>query len=289
MAGLDEQDIGRQLIVRADEVDQLDTTISSPTRKRPLGALRTIDGSGSATASSGQSNEIAKPAVRPALRRDSATPAPPSQPPPPAPSSALDPGNPTDSLSLPQLKQLVGQFPKVEQRAYAFQFTDAQSFEEETEEWFQYDEHDRHMLLSSRDSFESRWKFFCASQKKSSEQFKQAWGDDEPSWLDIDLGHQQRFLLAVSHELGSADVRVRTTFLESIFYILCGTWALTAGVERTDTQNMQNPLEKNNDDRYRALQIEWMHRGADLVTKSSALDDLYTCTMRAFDDDRQVE
>lgn len=285
MAGLDEQDIGRQLIVKADEVDQLGTAISSPTRQRPLSALRSIDGSGAGIASSAQNKDNAKPVVRPALRRDCSTPAPPSQPPPPAPSSALDPGNPTDSLSLPQLKQLVNQFPKAEQRAYAFQYADAQSFEEEIEEWFQYDEHDRRMLLSSRDSFESRWKFFCSSQKNSSEHFKRAWGDDEPSWLEIDQGHQQQFLLLVSRELSSADVQVRVTFLESIFYILCGTWGLTAGLERADTQSAQNPPEKNSDDRSRAVQIEWMHRGADLVANSSALDDLYACTVRAFDDD----
>jgi hypothetical protein len=284
MAGLDEQDIGQQIIVKADEVDQLGTTISSPSTQRPLSALRTIDGSGSATASSAQHKDNAKPAFRPALRRDVATPAPPSQPPPPAPSSALDPGNPTDSLSLPQLKQLVNQFPKAEQRAYSFQFADAQSFEEEIEECFQYDEYDRRVPLSSRDSFESRWKFFCASQKNSSEDFKLVWGDDEPSWLEIDQGHRQRFLLLVSRELSSADVQVRVTFLESIFYILCGTWARTAGLERADSQNVQDPPEKNSDDRYRAVQIEWMHRGADLVANSSALNDLYACTMRAFDD-----
>src|SRR2546421_4800392 len=170
MAGLDQQDIGRQLIVKADEVDQVGTAISSTTRQLPLSALRSIDGPGSAATSSTQNRESVKPAVRPTLRRDGIAPPPPSQPPPPAPSSPFHPGNPADSLSLPQLKQLVSQFPKVEQRAYAFQFADAQSFEEEIEEWFQYTEEDRHMLFNSRDSFESRWKIYCSNQRDSSEQ-----------------------------------------------------------------------------------------------------------------------
>jgi hypothetical protein len=286
MAGLDEQDIGRQLIVKADEVDEVGTAMSSPSRQLPPSALRTIDGSGSATASSTQAKDNANPAARPTLRRDGSAPPPPSQPPPPAPSSAFDPGNPTDSLSLPQLKQLVNQFPKVEQRAYAFQFADAQSFEEEVEEWFQYDEQDRRLLLSSRDSFESRWKFFCNNQRHSSEHFKQAWDDDEPLWLEVDERHRQQFLLLLSRELNSADVQVRVMFLESIVYILCGTWGLTAGLESSDAQNFPLPSEKNNYDTRCTVQVEWMHRGADLLYNSSALQDLYACTIRAFDDDR---
>src|SRR5271154_300309 len=154
MAGLDEQDICRQLIVKADEVDQVGTAISSPTRQLPLSALRTIDGSSPAVASPTQIKDNAKQAIRPQLRRDGMAPPPPSQPPPPAPQSSFDPGNPTDSLSLPQLKQLVNQFPKVEQRAYAFQFADAQPYREEVDEWFQYSAQDRLMLFGTRESFE---------------------------------------------------------------------------------------------------------------------------------------
>jgi N1221-like protein len=286
MAGLDEQDIGRQVIVKADEVDQVGTAISSPSRQFPPSALRTIDGSGPATTSSAQTRDNAKSPVRPTLRRDGLVPPPPSQPPPPAPSSTFDPGNPTDSLSLPQLKQLVSQFPKVEQRAYAFQFADAQPFEEEIEEWFQYDEQDRRLLLSSRDSFESRWKFFCTSQMNSSEHFKQTWGDDEPSWLEVDHRYRQQFLLLLSRELRSTDVEVRVTFLESILYILCGTWGLTAGLESIVAQDSQTSSEKNDHDRHCTVQIEWMHRGADLLVNSYALQHLYACTIRAFDDER---
>jgi hypothetical protein len=286
MAGLDEQDIGRQLIVRADEVDQVGTPILSPSRQLPLSALRTIDGSGSVTASSAQTKDIARPAARPTLRRDGSAPPPPSQPPPPAPLSGFDSGNPTDSLSLPQLKQLVNQFPKAEQRAYAFQFVDAQSFEEEIEEWFQYDEQDRRLLLSSRDGFESRWKFFCNNQKHPSEHFNPAWTDDEPSWLEVDQQLRQQFLLLLSRELSSMDVQVRVMFLESIVYILCGTWGLTAGLESSDVQVSPKASEKNDRRGNRIVQIEWMHRGVDLLVNSPALQDLYACTSQAFDDDR---
>ena len=286
MAGLDEQDIGRQLIVKADEVDQVGTAILSPSRQLPLSALRTIDGPGSDTGSSAQTKDNAQTAARPTLRRDASAPPPPSQPPPPAPPATLDSGNPTDSLSLPQLRQLVNQFPKVEQRAYAFQYADAQSFEEEIEEWFQYAEQDRFLLLNSRDTFESKWKFFCSNQRRSSEHFEQASGDDEPSWLEVNQRHREEFLLLSSRELAGTDAQVRVMFLESILYILCGTWGLTAGLEGSGVQNFQTPLETNDHDRHRAVQIEWMHRGVDLLSNSSALQDLYACTIRAFDEDR---
>ena len=286
MAGLDEQDIGRQLIVKADEVDQVGTAISSSSRQLPLSALRSIDGSESVTTSSSQNEDNVKTHGRPTLRRDGSAPPPPSQPPPPAPASSFDPGNPTDSLSLPQLKQLVNQFPKVEQRAYAFQFADAQPFEEEIEEWFQYTEQDLNLLLSSRDSFESRWKVFCSNQRNSSEHFKRAWGDNEPSWLEVDQRYRHQFLLLLSRELDSTDFQVRVTLLESIVYILCGAWGLTAGLERSDAQNVQGAPEKNDHDRHRAVQVEWIHRGAELLCNSPALQDLYACTIRAFDEDR---
>src|SRR5271154_2011596 len=283
MAGLDEQDIGRQLIVKADEVDQVGTAISSPGRQLPLSALRTVDGSNPAVASYTQTKDNAKQAARPQLRRDGMAPPPPSQPPPPAPQSSFDPGNPTDSLSLPQLKQLVNQFPKVEQRAYAFQFADAQSFEEEIEEWFQYAEEDRRLLLSSRDSFEARWKIFCENERNSSNHFKQTWGIDEPSWLEVDQRIREQFLLLLSHELVDTDVQVRNVVLESIVYILCGTWGLTAGLEGSDAQNSQRAWERNLHDVHRTAQVEWMHRGVDLISNSPALQDLHACTIRAFD------
>ena len=283
MAGLDEQDIGQQLIVKADEVDQIGTAISSPSRHLPLSALRTIDGSSPAVASSPQIKDNAKQAIRPQLRRDGIAPPPPSQPPPPAPQSSFDPGNPTDSLSLPQLKHLVNQFPKVEQRAYAFQFADAQSFEEEIEEWFQYTEEDRRLLLSSRDSFEARWKTFCENERNSSDHFKQAWGIDEPSWLEVDQRIREQFLLLLSHDLVDTDVQVRNIALESIVYILCGTWGLTAGLEGSDAQNSQRACERNLHDAHRTAQVEWMHRGVDLISNSPALQDLHACTIRAFD------
>jgi hypothetical protein len=286
MAGLDEQDIGRQLIVKADEVDQVGTAISSPGRQLPLSALRTIDGSSPAVASYAQTKDNAKQTARPQLRREGVAPPPPSQPPPPAPESSFDPGNPTDSLSLPQLKQLVNQFPKVEQRAYAFQFADAQSFEAEIEEWFQYTEEDQRLLLSSRDSFEARWKIFCENERNSSNHFKQAWDIEEPSWLEVDQRSRERFLLLLSHELVDTDVPVRNMVLESIVYVLCGTWGLTAGLEGSDTQNSQKAWERNLHDAHRAVQVEWMHKGVDLLSNSPALQDLYACTIRAFDSNK---
>ncbi len=282
MAGVDEQDIGRQLIVKADEVDQVGTAISSPSEDLPLSALGSVDGAASTTAQKTQAKVVVKSTARPTLRRDGSAPPPPSQPPPPAPPQNYSGGDPTDSLSLPQLKQLVNQFPKVEQRAYAFQFADAQSFEVEVDEWFQYAEQDRLLLLSSRDSFESRWKIFCRDHMTPSDSFVQSLGEDEPSWLQVTEQQREQFLSLLAQDLGNADIQVRIMFLECIVYILCGTWGITAGLEANDDRHDIPPSEMGDHDRSNSVQVASMHRGADLLSRGAPLRELYACSLQAF-------
>lgn len=263
---------GRQLIVKADEVDQDGTAIHSPSKQLPLSALDQNDG-----AVAGTSRTVQKKITRPALRRDGSAPPPPSQPPPPAPPLHDTQDTPADSLSLPQLKQLVSQFPKVEQRAYAFHYADAQPFAQEVEEWFQYSERDANMILSAKETFEQKWRSLCELHK--------GLVDDNLSWLDVSDGLRKNILSSVLSSLKHADQTTRIESLEVIFYILGGTWATTAGLERHDEVKKQQNDDGDDNNQSNSIQIEWMHKGSDLLVECSGLQTLQDCTRRAFDVD----
>ena len=265
--------VGRQLIVRADEVDQVGTAIHSPSKQLPLSALYQSDGVAPAV-----NRPMQAKSARPVLRRDGSAPPPPSQPPPPAPSMQQNPDPPTDSLSLPQLKQLVGQFPKVEQRAYAFQYADAQSFVEEIEEWFQYSEQDGDMILGAKDTFEQKWRSFSEAHKEVIE--------DDPSWLDVGAGLRKKILVSVLSNLDRSDRSTRIESLEVIFYILAGVWATTAGLERHSEPGKQYSGE-HDEVQGNPIQIEWMYKGADLLLECSGLQRLLDCTKVLFEDDER--
>lgn len=68
---------------------------------------------------------------------------------------------PTDSLSLGQLRKLVGEWPRTEEATYQYNYTEAGSFMEEIQEWFEYAESDYALLNNSRDDFESQWQQFA--------------------------------------------------------------------------------------------------------------------------------
>jgi N1221-like protein len=260
--------VGRQLIVRADEVDQVGTAIQSPSKQLPLSALDQGDGAAPAARRPIQANN-----TRPILRRDGSAPPPPSQPPPPAPPLLQDADTSADSLSLPQLKQLVSQFPKVEQRAYAFSYSDAQPFAEEIEEWFQYSEQDRSIILSAKDTFEQKWRLLAEADRKLS--------DEDSSWINGSDDLRKEVLLSALTSLGHSDPLTRTESLEIIFYILAGAWATSAGLEVQDETENQSDDDKV-DIQSNRIQIEWMHKGADLLLDCSGLQRLHDCTSRVF-------
>ncbi len=260
--------VGRRLIVKADEVDQEGTAIQSPSKQLPLSALDQRDGAAPATSRTTQAKN-----TRPVLRRDGSAPPPPSQPPPPAPPLDENHDVPPDSLSLPQLKQLVSQFPKVEQRAYAFQYADAQPFAEEIEEWFQYSKQDGNMILSAKDTFEQKWRSFSETHRGLAEQ--------DVSWLDVSEQLRRNILLSALSSLDHSDRFTRVESLEVIFYILAGVWATTAGLERHEETEKQS-VDEDSDSPINPVQLEWMHKGADLLLECSGLQRLQDYIKRVF-------
>lgn len=259
-----EQPEPQQIFVRADEVDA-GTSILTPSKELPLSALTPPD--------AGRANtQNLPPPTRPGLRREGTGPAPPppSQPPPAPPPNGPDV---TDSLSLPQLRQLVSQFPKAEQRAYDFHYQDAEDFETEIDEWFHYTEleQDRDYLLASRDAFEQKFKAFSEHHNLS----------DDAGWLAAAEDQRKQFITHLLNELANEEYSVRIEALSCFYYILTGVWSATSGLEirRDATKNDftdDPPLEHFN-----AMQAQWMHKGANILVKPAVIPQLYLCLIRA--------
>jgi Domain of unknown function (DUF3402)/N1221-like protein len=257
----------RRIFVRADEVDT-GTTILSPSKQASVSSLTSSN-------PSAPSSARPKAPARPFLREGSAPPPPPSQPPPAPPAFQPDPETLTDSLSLPQLRQIVAQFPKSEQRAYAFQYADAQDFATEVNEWFRYTEQDGMNLLASRDVFEYRWKIFCTQQSGTF--------NDEASWLDVEQKWRSQFVTDLLRPLQSQDLRTCVEALGCLCYIICGAWGLTAGLENIQDEHSTDAAENDKIDRIHVIQIEWMHKGVDLVVACKTIDALLLCLQELVD------
>jgi hypothetical protein len=168
-------------------------------------------------------------AARPGLRREGSIPAP-SQPPPPAPApppeSNGELGNPTDSLSLMQLRRLVTEMPRVEPTPYAFVYQDAASLPEELEEWFAYSVEERARILKAQSSFAAEWGAY------------NNWvftGEDEGAldWMKTTPEKRRDFMKKLLAGLEEHDLDKRLRQLEALVYLVLGCWHETAGIQVT--------------------------------------------------------
>ncbi|KAL4927490.1 FAR11/STRIP family protein [Aspergillus undulatus] len=263
-------------IVKADEVDQTGTDISPvPDDQMMEEVAEGIRQEQAAQNAQGQAGEPPAKATnapkRPELLRNSAAPPPPRQPPPPAPvQQSMETPTGTDSLSLAQLRQLVQEMPKSEQPAYAFEYADTQSFHEEIEEWFQYSEFDRAMVLGMKSSFEQAWSSLCGNEAS------------QASWVDDSDTTRKSFLTEVLDNLGDNEISSRIEALESVCYVLTGVWSITAGKSAPD-HTEGSPVPGAEKEKSRSLQIAWMKENARLVHECSGIQSLYGCLLRAFE------
>lgn len=179
------------------------------------------------------------PPGRPTMRREGSVPPPPSTsiplfpsssaaPPPPPPANDVEnTNNPTDSLSLMQLRRLVTEMPRVEPTPYAFSYTDAASLPEELEEWFAYSVEERARILKAQSSFAAEWGAH------------NGWvftGDEEGGldWMVQSGAKRKAFMAKLVKGLeegggkGGLDKRLR--MLEALVYLILGVWHETAGI-----------------------------------------------------------
>lgn len=267
------------IIVKADEVDEAGADIStiSPTDTTPSEFGARIETRRAQDAQAGGSPKILanaalsppKSLARPALRRESSAPPPPQQPPPPAPSQRADVSNATDSLSLQQLRQLVTDLPKFEPAAYAYTYHDTRSFPEELEEWFQYTEEERYMLLRAKQTFEEKWEQAQATRIDSS--------DEALEWIDVDDAAREKFVEGALKALEDSEPVTRVASLECLSYIALGAWSHTAGLEVGSGEVGTEELGlSSSDEQYSGswLQRKWIRKGVDLLTRFGALQKL---------------
>jgi hypothetical protein len=268
-------------IVKADEVDQTGTDISpvpdDQLMEEVAEGLRQEQVSRSMpSATGGVPTETGAPHRRPELRRDAAAPPPPLQPPPPAPVQQNS-ERPPDSLSLAQLRQLAQEMPRVEQPAYAFEYDDSQPFAEEIEEWFQYSEFDRAMLMGMKSSFEKEWTSFLESENTVSSQL---------SWIDTTDNQRMAFMAHIISNLRDREVSMRIEALGVICYLVTGVWGITAGRALDDYPEDPSPKEAADVPKFKSLQIRWIEYNTNLVHESSGLAPLFECLCRVFERNR---
>lgn len=280
------------IIVKADEVDESGADIStiSPTDAPESEFTERIESRRAHDAQSSPkilANAVPSPpraASRPILRREGSAPPPPQQAPPPAPPTRQEEQrNPTDSLSLLELKRLVTDLPKLEPTAYAYEYSETRSFPEELEEWFSYTEEERYMLLRAKQTFEEKWEQAQAEQPVSSDKALQ--------WQDVSGEDRENFMIGAIHALQNPETSLRVKGLECLSYIALGVWGDTAGVEKDDKSSGLMPADKNwlgSSNTRPRLQLEWIVSGTRMLCELDAVQKLLDVLIKLWESEQSV-
>jgi hypothetical protein len=192
---------------------------------------------------------------RPQLQRNLPAPPPPQQPPPPP--SPQQVGNPTDSLSLIQLRRIVSEFPRVEPTAYAFTYADTASFEEEIDEWFSYHNAEFLRLRRARETFERRWK-----------------KNTELSWMEASQEEKRSLIKKALEEIGSDQLQRRCKSLQTLLHIVLGVWQETAGPSGT-APTSDGSEQAHVRSKATKSQVQSMKDGVDLITECDGVNRIY--------------
>ncbi|KGO68156.1 Phosphatidic acid phosphatase type 2/haloperoxidase [Penicillium italicum] len=269
-------------IVKADEIDQTGTDISPVSDDQLMEevakGLRQEQAEQAAPAPETAPSAPEKSMKRPELRREGSAPPPPMQPPPPAPiQENTDRG--TSSLSLSELRKLVGEMPKIEQPAYAFEYADAQSFPDELDEWFQYNAFDRVMLMGTKVTFNKKWLTFYQRRQQ-----------DTPgvSWLDASKDLRRSFVAQMLEDLQLAEGPARLEALESICYVVTGVWGLSGGRVAPDCSSDENPESAAETPLLKSMQIQCIEENVSLLQECSGVTALVQYMCRLFDKTRSA-
>ena len=290
---------GDPIIVKADEVDEAgaDISIISAEDATEFEFNARIESRRAHDAQPGGSpkilaNEASSPPIpllRPPISREVSAPPPPQQAPPPAPpQQPTDPANATDSLSLQQLRRLVTDLPKLEPTAYAYEYADTRSFPEEINEWFQYTEEERFILLRAKQTFDEEWEKAQATRAEPSDQALIY------TELAPDAGNQSAFVSHCVNDLKSEDIAVRLKGLDCLSYITMGVWGNTAA-QKLDHAGMQDEKRclgiKSSDANFgkSRLQLHWMVDGVMMVCSQGSVPILVHILKSYYDKDEELD
>ncbi|KAF2471365.1 N1221-domain-containing protein [Lindgomyces ingoldianus] len=215
--------------------------------------------------------------VRPGLHRDNSlsNPAPVHLPPPAPPVPTQDGGQPTDSLSLMQLRKLVNDLPRVEPTPYSFAYDDASSFEDELEEWFSYSVEEQAMMLKTQASFAQEWSRYKGPMFVNGSPYEEG----EIDWAKASGEQQNEFLKSLLDGVKQADAPGRLKRLEALLYILLGCWHESAGIPSANTDDGLTSQENSSskgapaESGYEksALQTQFIRNNAKLLLECAGL------------------
>lgn len=281
-AAEDAQEMVPQVPVGVDEADMM----AIPPDSAPiLGAEETVVKPGQ----DAQNLDGTKPQVpadgvalptRPGLRRDKSTPAPQRLPPPAPPAPPFESGHqPTDSLSLLQLKKLVTEMPKVEPTPYAFDYDDAASFECEVEEWFTYSVEEQAMLLKAQSSFVEEWVALSDGTLSNLAAYEQG----EMDWCKAEPALRNQFTRKLIGTLAQSDKETRLRSLEALVYIALGCWHETAGLSNAqpNAPAEEVPTSPANDADQPSsyvkseVQIDWIRNGVQMIYECDGIQPIF--------------
>lgn len=280
------------IIVKADEVDESGADIStiSPTDAPEAEFTERIESRRAHDAQSSTktlANAVPSPpkvANRPILRREGSAPPPPQQAPPPTPPPRQEEQrNPTDSLSLLELKKLVTDLPKLDPTAYAYDYSETRSFPEELEEWFSYTEEERYMLLRANQSFDEKWEQAQAEQPVSSDKALQ--------WQDVTREDRESFLVGAIQALQNPEISSRVKSLECLSYVALGVWGDTAGVEKEDQISDRMTADQkwlDSSNTKPKLQLKWISNGTRMLCELNAVQKLVDVLIRLWESEQSV-
>ncbi|KPM35196.1 hypothetical protein AK830_g11386 [Neonectria ditissima] len=163
---------------------------------------------------------VPAPPSRPGLQRNTMQ----SAPPPAAPMAPPPPNghNPTDSLSLVQLRRIVAEFNRADPVAYDFEYSDMGPHPEEIDEWFVYQFWQWVRLNSAQRAFEWHWQHEFNAQN---------------AWDDADNDTRTRFIQAAIAGVQSNDAALRSASIGKLVYLVLGRWGDTAMTNATSGDN----------------------------------------------------
>ncbi|KAI4178549.1 MAG: hypothetical protein L6R41_008338 [Letrouitia leprolyta] len=273
------------LIIKADELDTTGTDVTTPIpdTSTPITPALQAPPPHSPQSLSGQllsSSPRAAP-LRPILRREGSTSAPPEPSPTPLQqrqSSETDGQQATDSLSLLQLRQLVTNLPKLEPQAYAYEHSDTRSFAEEVEEWFPYSEEERYMLLRGKEAFEARWRRGTTDR-----------------WTAVGNEERLQFVHGLVGDAGNEEEQLEA--VECLANLAMGSWGETAGQEqgKPEEPTMENSKQEEWGGVSPAqfpksmVQMEWIKRNCTTLVECGAVRRIFDILRRACDGEQDVD
>lgn len=204
--------------------------------------------------------------VRPILQRESSAPPPvppPSSQPPPIPvANALQ--QPSDSLSLAQLRRIVADFPRSEAIAYDFAYEDKGPVDEEVDEWFNYQFWQWVRLGASHRAFDLQWEHDFGATT---------------SWDDVDEESKKKFVSEAVAGLSSADAKERLSCLGRLVYIALGRWMDTAA----GAGHPAGGRDRKARSAATPAQLAAMKAGAKLIGDAEGVAPIWDALRRAFD------